>query len=142
MEALRQLPILSQPIDISVLYRRIRDLEECINEMKVRDNTLKVSTQEGLEIIPVRDIVRCRSDNNYTHIYLDKGAKICISKTLKFIQEQLPENLFLRVHSSHLINIHSARKISRGRDQVILLEDGTLIPISRKYAGNVREAFS
>ena len=147
MEDIIQLPIQVKPLDINILYHKIKELEASIKSLTKKKETLNVFTLEGVEVIPVGEIIRCEADNNYTNIFLENGNRLCVSKTLKFIQDQLPSDLFLRVHSSHLVNIEVVRKICKvrgkgqGQGQGLILSDLTLIPVSRKYAARLREVF-
>jgi len=53
-------------------------LEALIHNMKSgsENNRVVFSTSEGLEILETQNIVRCKSDNNYTYIYLSNGESI------------------------------------------------------------------
>lgn len=142
MEAIKTLTIKERPLDLSVLYHRIKELEERITQWSQSGHTLKVKTSEGLDIIPFEDLIRCQSDGNYTHLYLKEGRKICVSKTLKYIQGLLPQKEFLRIHASHLVSIAEVRRILNSHGRTVVLSNGDSLPVSRTYHQDVEVVFS
>lgn len=95
------------------------------------------STQEGIFIIEIRDILFLRATGNYTEVHLNNGKMILISKTLKLIEELLPDAGFKRCHQSYVINL----------DEVVMLKDFILltndieIPISRRKKNEFKSWF-
>lgn len=93
---------------------------------------IALPTLEGLQIIPVDTIVYCTSSSNYTSITLKDTQKLLISRTLKEIEEMLEEeHRFLRVHHSHLVNLHEVKKYIRGEGGSLLMSNGATIDVSR-----------
>lgn len=88
-------------------------------------------TQEGLEIVPSDLILHAESQNNYTYLYFSDGRKLVVSKTLKEVEELMPEPGFLRVHHSHIVNLQHVRKYIRGDGGYLVLIDDSHINVSR-----------
>jgi len=86
------------------------------------------STQEGVHIINVRDILYLHALSNYTEVHLVNGRMIVIAKTLKTIQKILPESGFKRCHQSYVINLEEV-VLFKGS---IILSNQKEIPISRR----------
>lgn len=84
----------------------------------------------GLQFVPVSDIIRCQSNVNYTTIYLKDQLKLTTAKTLKEFEELLGENNFFRIHNSHLINLSHMRKYNRGKGGTVTMADGTELEVS------------
>lgn len=82
------------------------------------------------EFVKVNDILRCEADDNYTTLYLSNQTFL-VSRTLKFFEENLPLQYFLRVHNKHLININQIKKYIKSDGGYFELIDGSLIPLSR-----------
>ena len=113
------------------------DLKNRLNElMKDMDNSspnkLAIPSLEGFKLIDPDKILRCESEDNYTHIFLDDGIKHLVSKTLKDIERQLAEHTFIRLHQSHLVNYKCIQKYIRGTGGYVVLSDGSQIPVSRR----------
>jgi len=62
-------------------------LQFLAQKLKGENNKVALPSFEGLEFVELEDIVRCKSDSNYTNIHLVNGDKILVSKTLKQIEE-------------------------------------------------------
>jgi two-component system, LytTR family, response regulator len=67
-------------------------------------NALYLRQQDGTMHIPYAKIIYCSASSNYSCIYLEGGKKIIITKTLKWLQANLPTDLFMRLHRSQIIN--------------------------------------
>lgn len=91
---------------------------------------LAISTQEGVAIFQIEDIVRCEASSNYTIFYLKNGKKFVASKTLKEYDIILSEHHFFRVHKSHLVNLDYAQKVLK--TNVLQMSDGSEVDISRR----------
>lgn len=79
----------------------------------------------------VSEILFCKSDGNYTEIYLRNGQKQVLSKKLKHFQELLKEKSFFRVHNSYLVNLRYIKEYFKNEGHYLVLEDGSSIPVSR-----------
>ena len=66
---------------------------------------------------------------------------ILISKTLKQNEELLTEYNFIRTHKSHLINIKHIKSYLRN-EGVIIMSDGSKIPVSRRKKDKIVEILS
>ncbi len=76
------------------------------------------------------NIEYCYADQAYSVIVTYANQKILVSKSLKQLQDLLPDNQFYRTHKSYLVNIHYIKKFIRANESYILLKSGTRIPVS------------
>lgn len=107
-----------KPLDTEELDEAIKrlisatDIQEKVKErLQVAQNNLAglrdhitLRFNESLRIIKIADIMYCQSDSGYTSFYLEKSEKIVVSKGLKEYEKLLPEDKFLRIHKSYLVN--------------------------------------
>jgi two-component system LytT family response regulator len=91
----------------------------------------------GYKLVKTNSIIYCESDVNYTTVYLMDGSKFVLSKTLKRIESLLPEDIFLRVHKSYLININHIIHYDKNREQLIELINGVKIPVAIRKKNEV-----
>jgi len=91
-----------------------------------------LSTTEKLHVIEIDNIIRCESDNYYTRFFFNDGNKLLISKTLKEHEELLSGHNFIRPHKSHLINLRYIKSFNRNSGGQIIMNDGSVIPVSRR----------
>lgn len=69
------------------------------------DNMLALRTGSGINFVSYNDILYCRADGRYTHVYLNNGKSILTARLLKSFEDKLPADLFMRIHKSYIINI-------------------------------------
>ena len=85
----------------------------------------------------IADIIRCKSDNNYTTFYFNDNSKILVSKTLKHYADMLKEVSFLRVHQTHLVNIKYIKEFIKSDGGYLILKDKSNIPVSVRKRNEV-----
>ena len=93
---------------------------------------IALPTSSGLTIIPVKEIVRCQAEVNYTNFFLTSNNKMLVTKTLKEYEELLNDYDFIRVHNSNLINLHHVKNYSRGEGGTVTMSDGSVVDVSRR----------
>lgn len=102
------------------------------------EKRISLNTTDSVYSIKIKDITYCKSDKNYTDIYLENGKKLLISKTLKDFELLLLDFGFFRVHQSYLINMNFvSRYEKKGLVGNAILENETKIPVSSRK----RESF-
>jgi len=117
----------------------IKVLLENINLPPAESPKIILSTSEKINIVKVDEIIRCESDNYYTMFYFTNGKRLLVSKTLKEQEELLGEHNFIRPHKSHLINVKYIKSYLKSDGGVILMEDGSKIPVSRRKKEYIME---
>jgi len=95
-------------------------------------NRLALKEDDGIRFVDIDQIRRCKSDNNYTEIYLQTGERILSSKTLKTYELELQPFGFYRVHQSHLVDMKRIKKIVSRDGLFVKLENDQLIELSRR----------
>ncbi len=107
---------------------------EAGNGVKVIEPLTEIYVKSSHEHIKVmiKDIYTISSDSDYTEIYL-KEKKILSNESLRHWLEVLGSNHFHQVHKSHIIN---TKKIDRISGNLVLLTDGSKIPMGRAYKEN------
>lgn len=112
-----------------------KKVEELILNLKATQGETKkiaLPTSNGLTFIPIRNIIRCEADVNYTLFHLLNKEKLLVSKTLKEFEEMLEEYYFFRVHNTHLINMDHIKKYVKGEGGMVIMDDGSEIDVSRR----------
>jgi two-component system LytT family response regulator len=129
-----------KPISIEQLtgvMEKVRLNNENKSENSNRAKKISIPVHDGLEIISINEIVYCKSDSNYTELILTKSRKLIASKTLKYFTSILPENKFLRIHKSYLINIDFIKKYLKKDGGEIVMSNNDSLPISRKTKNEI-----
>lgn len=100
------------------------------------DGRILVKLRHGMEQIDTDDIVVVEGLKDYVKIYAaNRSAAIVTLSSMRTIERHLPEDSFLRVHRSYIIN---TRRITRMDRQKILVS-GREIPVGDSYRGKVAE---
>ena len=117
---------------VTTIKKQENDLQNQILIQKLPQSTGKISipTLNGFEIIDIQNILYGQADDNYTHIYLKDGSTKLISKTLRFLEEKLENNGFLRAHKSYLINLNAIKSYHKGKGGYVEMENGKSIPVT------------
>jgi two-component system LytT family response regulator len=112
-----------------------QQLQILLDNFKKKEPALKkiaIPTTDGFDFISVSDIVRCEAQGSYTKIHLNDSRSFLISRPLKDYESLLPEDIFFRIHNSHLINLNYIKKYNRGRGGFIELEDNSKIEVATR----------
>jgi len=125
--------LLVQAIEKAKLKPQLSDQQKNIIKNNTRDTRAReiaLNTQEEIRVVALADIIRCTSMDNYTQFFIADGSKVLVTKTLKQYERMLPEEMFLRVHQSHLVNIHKIKSYIKTEGGYLLLKNGEHIPVS------------
>jgi two-component system LytT family response regulator len=93
------------------------------------------------KFIKVSSISFIEPVGNYSKIVTIEGKHCLVLKTLKQWQEELPDNNFVRIHRSSIINIEHVdhiEKNSKTRHMAFLKNMPEPLEVSRRYAKNLK----
>ncbi len=107
----------------NTLKSLLENLEE--NE-KSEIQKLVIKTTEQTYFISINEIFYFQSDGSYSKIFA-KDLTLLASKNLKYFQDLVPAELFIRTHQSYLVN---KTHIAGLKGNSILLKNDLEIPIS------------
>lgn len=114
------------------------ELVKVINSVLLEDETkldidsskILINSLDSTVIVESGEIIRCEADGGYTSVYLSNGKKVFSSRNLKYFEERLDKNKFLRIHHAHLINSDFILEVSRHGNDGVILKNQDKIPIS------------
>ncbi|MDP4151670.1 MAG: LytTR family DNA-binding domain-containing protein [Bacteroidota bacterium] len=107
-------------------------LKKGLQENKTQDGKIAIPTGDGMEFLPIKDILRIESSANYSKIYLLNGHSMLVTRLLQDFAEMLAPYRFYRVHHSHLINLNYIRKYIRGEGGQVVMQNGDTIDVARR----------
>lgn len=110
-------------------------LSNLLSNLLPRQNNLQkmaIATQEGLVFVSLQQIIRCEANKNYTYFFLQGNKKIIASKNILEYEELLPQDMFFRIHNSHIINLNFINSYQKGRGGNVVMEDGTVIEVAAR----------
>jgi two-component system, sensor histidine kinase LadS len=109
----------------------IEELTKLMEQERGQIKRLSVPSMEGVLLLPLPDIIRLQALGSYCTIYLSHNKKIMASKPLADFESFLIVNGFLRVHKSHLINLHHVQRYVKGDGGTAVMSDGSEVSVSR-----------
>lgn len=102
------------------------------NEPKEVLERIALKNGNKLQVILVADILYLQAEGDYVQIVTHDG-KYLKEQTMKYFEENLPSNIFVRVHRSHIVNMQALSRIElhEKQSQQIMLKNGHKIKISQ-----------
>ncbi|MCQ2376339.1 MAG: LytTR family DNA-binding domain-containing protein [Salinivirgaceae bacterium] len=86
-----------------------------------------------IKFVPIDSIVFCAAEGNYSKFrFCDDIEDMLVCRNLKYYEDILPENKFIRVSRSNIININKVDSFVKGEVPVVVMADGTQIEVSRR----------
>ena len=121
---------------------RLQSILSAIRKDLKQNRKIALPMSDGMELISSDAIIYCKSDSNYTNLFLTSGKKLLVSKTLKEIESTLSEFNFLRVHKSYLINPIHISKYVRSGGGYLIMDNEHEVSISKTKKDEVLQLFS
>ncbi len=147
-----------KPIDIDELIKAVKIIAEkkeskehalrtkiLIDNIRIENKQLQkimLPMLDGFEVVTIRDIVRCQANDNMTDFFLNDGSHRLICRTLKYYEEILNDLDFIRIHKSHLINIHYLKRYKKGKGGQVIMSDNTVLEVAPAKKSVLLEKFN
>jgi len=112
---------------------RLQDLIE--RKETTETTTIVLNSQDEFVKAEISDIVRFEADRSYTYVFFANAQRLIMSKPLRFYEELLEEQGFVRCHRSHLVNSSHIEKIEKGSLWNILMSNKEQVPVSHRKRG-------
>lgn len=140
---------LKEAVDKALKYIRMNKAENNRNESLnnlASDLTTKspikkitLPNGQGYRLVDIDDIIHIEADSNYSVFHFTNQEKIAVSKVLKDYEEILPENRFVRIHKSSIVNLKYIKEYNSKNGLQVILSNGETITVSRRRASDFFE---
>ena len=87
--------------------------------------------------INLQDILYLKSNAHFVDYYLVSGEIIHVRELINDAESKLSEHGFARVHRQYIVNVYKIQKLNTSRYPEILLRNGKILPLGRKYKDTV-----
>jgi two-component system LytT family response regulator len=128
---------LLKPISFTDFLRSVNKVNEryfrqnsSLPEIHQSRDYLFIKSEYRIIRINFKDIKYIESKREYVKIYLEGNEPIKSLMSMKKMEETLPENIFMRVHRSFIVNLDKITIVERNR---IVFDNKVYIPISENY---------
>lgn len=130
---------LLKPISIKELKLAVKKLHSMQNKMQKTEvasekDKLLIPASHGFNVLIIDEIIRLEGDGCYTTVITKDNKKSIVSRTLKNFEDSLPQEMFFRIHKSHLINLKHVKHYSNQSGNFVIMTDESKIEISRRKA--------
>ena len=96
-----------------------------------KDGSLFVKSEYKIIRINVADICYIEGMSEYVRIYTDAADKPVVTLlSMRKLEERLPQEMFMRVHRSYIVNLRKITEVSRLR---IIFNKNIYIPVGDNY---------
>ncbi len=112
-----------------------------LSEETIDNQLRKIAVNKSGDIILINfeEILFLEAMDDYVQIVSEKG-KFLKKKTMKFYEEYLPENEFLRIHRSFIVRLDKIKKLEKydKENYKSILVDGSKLNVSRNGYNSLR----
>lgn len=112
----------------------LKAIQKAMQNIESDSRYLFVQTKSKKITVKTKDIVFLERSQRYTYIHT-VNQSIRVAKSLDEIMIKVPRFL-IRLHNSYAVNINNITEMKR---ENVLLNNGQVIPISRKYQKKAKE---
>ncbi|MHC1780902.1 MAG: LytR/AlgR family response regulator transcription factor [Bacteroidales bacterium] len=142
-------PVSEERLDKLILKLEQKDEEKeviikNISKLSYTDKIF-VSDNKVVKFVNIREISAIQSVGNYSKVILSSGEKLIIYKTLKEWSLRLPENKFVRIHRTAIVNIDYISKMEKWFNysfRIFISGIETPFVVSKSFTSELKERFS
>lgn len=143
---------LLKPIDAEELQHCIERLEKkiiktnfsmqlvhAIDKLSQISNTnrkIRLNYDGKIEFYQPDELVYFEASGNYTKVFKEDGTQILLTKKMKQLEEELPTDLFFRIHNSFIVNLSKIKSFYKN-EGFILLENNVQLPVAKQRRSNI-----
>ena len=109
---------------------RLELLMKNVRKTNGDDFSISLATAEGLEFIPLHQIIRLEAKGPYTTFFLKNGNSLMVCKNLKEYELLLTDYGFFRLHNSYMVNMKEVKKMIKSDGGYAVMNDDAMIAIS------------
>ena len=118
----------------------LEKLKEQVRESSGPQERFFVKTGNHIDVIPVEEIIHVEAQDDYVEFHTPKG-RFLKKETMAQLEQQLPQDRFLRVHRSHIIRLDQMEKLEKyGKESyMVILKNGAKVQVSKSRIKNLKE---
>ena len=142
-----------QENDLIAAIEKVKQKKEWLNDkQRLKALTQNLDTEKeskiclpmlnGYQYMDLDSIEYLEADGSYVKIYLIDGKNITISKNLKYFEDIFEKSTdFLRIHRSFIVHKKHVKKIQRGKNSTVIMQNNSELEISRNRKDEILDAF-
>lgn len=135
-------PINPERLNEAILKLEKKFKEEKSSQKEKLNLEKKIFIKDGEKcfFVPVKDIFLIESEGNYVKVYFE-NKKPLLHKSLTYMDNRLPEDIFFRANRQFIINLNYIKNIEPYFNSTLLVEmqNGEKIDLSQRQSVKFRE---
>ena len=114
------------------LIKRMDDMpvSDTVDYLSSQYSKISVPTIDGFKFINITDIIRMEADGSYVTIYTINDRPCVVSRPLGYYARILNKRMFVRIHRSHLINLHRVKEFRKDSGGYVILDNDEKIQVA------------
>jgi len=122
---------------------QLQQLEKFLTKNAVAtESKIAIGMAEKIIFFNINDILYCKAEGPYTHIYTADGKKIVASKPLGEFEQQLMTHQFFRIHHSTLINLNHVKEFQRFDGGYVIMVNDAKLEVSHRKRNDFLDAIN
>ncbi len=101
------------------------------DQINYKEDFLFIKSEYKVIRIKLTDIKYIEGMREYVRIHLVNAKPVMTLASMKNFEQSLPDELFMRVHRSYIVNLNQITTIERNR---IIFDEKVYIPVSEQYS--------
>lgn len=117
----------------------IRQLTRKVKEESGAVERIFVKTGNKIDVVPVEEIIHISAEDDYVEL-ITAEKKYLKKETMNNLETSLPQDTFIRVHRSNIINTNFIEKLERyGKESyLVILSDGSKVTVSKSRVKDLK----
>lgn len=151
IEAIRfsALDYLVKPISIPELIQAVHRclaetdqgrIENLVQNEQQLAKKIALPHAEGVDFVELKEIVYAEADGSYCRLNKVNGQQLLLSRNLKYLEQQLADERFLRCHKSFLVNLEYVVRLDK--DGNLGLQNEVTIPLTARTRSEIMKLIS
>ena len=118
----------------------VREIVDTTLEAPMQTNRIVVKDNGKIKIIPIAKLQYIEAADDYAKIYTAEGSFLK-KKTMQYFEDSLPQQEFIRIHRSYIINAQLITRIDplEKDSHLVLLTTGARLPVSKAGYSKLKE---
>lgn len=108
------------------------------------NHVILLNYENRLNFVKVHEITHIEAFGNYTKVYLSNGKMSVTYNSIRNWLNRLPEDMFIQIHRSTLVNLTAVTKIEKWANdtgRLYINDNKTPFEISRNYFFNLKKKY-
>lgn len=128
---------------ISMLRSEAKIKKDKLSKNKyTEDGNIFLRVKDGHALIKVKEIIFISAENQYCTIYCENEKSFLVRRAVSSWEKMLPENKFIRIHRSTIINVDFISKIEKWFNSSFIIhlkEVKESFVVSKRFSARIRK---